>query len=278
MTLSTLLQPHPGPASDPECTWRLATCETESAAVLDEAAWVIADHIMRTRTNGSAAYTIWHTHATTAPSTPLSGRDRDIVDAFVRPAFGLPDHSRPDNHLQGYIAEATWHLLTLECTESFRTLRHVDPPSWTTTEPGGDGLAIYEIAPGVLVFRLWEVKKAVGQAHISATIKKACSQLSLKGIEYLAKCTSFGSRSTEADVAELCAQLPDLWRDDDQRAGIGVAVATSRNKAPTRGSFSTLRTTFPSMATTERLEGLIVALGDYPAFCERVREIAWSGR
>lgn len=278
MTLSALLQPHPGPGSGPECEWRLATCESEAAAVLDDAAWVIADHIMQTRTNGSAAYTTWHTKATTSPEIALSDRDRDLVDAFVKPAFGLPENPRPPNHLQGYVAEALWHLLTLECVDASRALRNLDPPSWTTTEPGGDGLAVYEIAPGVLVFRLWEIKKSVGKSHPSAAIRKASSQLSAKGMEYLAKCTAFGSRSQNADVAALYAQLPELWRDDDQHAGIGVAIATSHAKAPTRRSFGALRTAFPSMAATQRLEGLVVALGDYPAFSERVREIAWSGR
>jgi hypothetical protein len=233
---------------------------------------------MQTRTNGSAAYATWLTKATTSPGVPLSDRDRDVVDAFVKPAFGLPEHPRPDDHLQGYIAEALWHLLTLECIDETRTLRNIDPPSWTTTEPGGDGLAVYEVAPEVLVFRLWEIKKATGKAHLSTTIRKASLQLSSHGIEYLAKVTAFGSRSEDAAIAALYAQLPELWRDDDQRAGIGVAIATSRVKAPTRRSFGALRTAFPSMAAAQRLEGLIVALGEYSVFCERVREIAWSGR
>jgi hypothetical protein len=278
MTLSALLNPHPGPASSAECEWRLAACDREPAAVLDGAAWIVADHIMQTRTNGSAAYALWLTKATTSPGITLSDRDRDVVDAFIRPAFGLPEHPRPDDHLQGYIAEALWHLLTLEFTDETRTLRNIDPPSWTTTEPGGDGLAVYEVAPGVLVFRLWEIKKTTGRSHVSATIRKASSQLSSNGIEYLAKCTAYGSRSEDAEIAALYAQLPELWRDDDQRAGIGVAIATSRVKAPTRRSFGALRRAFPSMAAAQRLEGLIVALGDYSDFCERVREIAWSGR
>jgi hypothetical protein len=96
MTLSALLNPHPGPASNAECDWRLAACDREAAAVLDEAAWIIADHIMQTRTNGSAAYATWLTKAATSPGVPLSDRDgrcRRLRRARLRPS-GAPQARR----------------------------------------------------------------------------------------------------------------------------------------------------------------------------------------
>jgi hypothetical protein len=233
---------------------------------------------MRGRTNGSTAYGLWFERATTANAPPLSARDRTLVDVFIASAFGLPTHPKPDDQLQGYVAEALWHLLTRELVPAGRTLRMLDPPSWTTTEPGGDGLAIYEVDGGVLIFRLWEVKKAVGTAHISATIGHACDQLSLRGLEYLAKWTAVGSRSPDPALGVLFAELPSLWQDDAPVAGVGIAIGTSRAKAPTRGSFGSLRNKFPAKAADGRLDGLVVAVGDYAEFTNRVRDWVWSGR
>jgi hypothetical protein len=201
-----------------------------------------------------------------------------LVDAFVLPAFGSPADPKPSDHLQGLVAEFLWHMLVTEQTVSGRALRNLDPPSWRTTDPGADGLAVYEMPDGILIFRLWEIKKNVGKAHVSVTIGHASKQLTLRGLEYLAKYTAAGSHSAETDLAVLFGSLPTLWLDDDWRSGLGVAIATSSHKTPTRKSFGGLRTAFPTMAAGHRLEGLLVGIADFPDFALSVRSHVWNGR
>ncbi len=278
-TLTELLSVQPGPSSSLACEWRLAKLGVGDAGQLEAAAWKLADHIMQLRSGESPAYPTWRAKAIAGPAAAaLSARDRKMVDAFIRPAFGLPDNQKSADHVQGYIAEALWHLLASEEAVPDRSLRVIESPSWMSTEPGSDGLVVYEIDGGVLIFRLWEIKKATGKAHLSKTIARACDQISLRGLEYIAKCTSFGSRNTEEAIAGLFAELPALWCDDDPRGGLGIAVATSVDKAPIRKCFGGVRSKFPVKSAGGRLEGLIAAIGDYTLFAERVRDFVWSGR
>jgi hypothetical protein len=250
--------------------------EVTATQDLEAAAWLLADAAMVLRCGTSPALELWRARARGGP--PLTDRQRRSVDVFLTSAFRLPGQPEVPDHLQGYVAELLWYVLAGELAAAGRQLVHVEAPSFHVTEPGGDGLVVWELTDGMLVFRLWEIKKHHGASQLSRTVRRACQQLSDRGAEYLAKYTAVGSHAHDGALGALSAALPDLWMDDDPRAGAGVSLATSADRAPKRRCFGTLPTSFPTMANGGRLEGLVLAIGDFPAFAARVQECVWSGR
>lgn len=226
----------PGPG-DVACNWQLGTVASQDD--VDVAAWHVADKIMEFRCAGaSSTYDDWRRRAT--GGTPLSRREGVSVAAFVRTGLGIPSAPQPSDHVQGYVAEFIWFLLARENPGDGRSVAHVEPPKPHVTAPGADALIIYRLNDALLVFRLWEIKKHAGSAHVSTTIGRAFTQVSKNGIEYLAQLVPAAPRD-DPDVAELYGQLVDLWRDADERAGVGVAISTSLRHAPQRQAFSTMQ-------------------------------------
>ena len=263
------LAPGPGAVA---CQWQLG--RVEEAADVEAAAWHVAEKIMEFRCAGATStYEAWRRRAT--GGAPLSGPERVSLAAFVKTGFGLPGAPQPADHIQGYVAEFIWFLLARESPGDDRSVAHLEPPKPHVTAPGADALVIYRMNGAVLVFRLWEIKKHAGSAHLSSTIGRALTQLSRNGIEYLAQLVPAAPRD-DPEVAHLYGQLVDLWRDADERAGVGVAVSTSVQHAPRRRAFSTMQTQFPRLNREGQLEGLVAAIADFPQFAEDVRGFVWS--
>jgi len=82
-----------------------------------------------------------------------------------------------DRHLEGFVAEHIWYLLTTENALTYGVPVRVDGPDWSVTDSGGDGLAVYR-SGGALVFRLWESKahtsdgtaRAITEGKLSITV------------------------------------------------------------------------------------------------------------
>jgi hypothetical protein len=275
VSLSSLLGLIPGPGSDARaCAWQLGRLADDHPEIR-LAAWLIAETSMRLRCGLTPAYTVWR--EAVVSGEVLSQRDQRRVDVFLGGAFGSPSLPAPADHLEAHVAEVIWFVLTTEEEREHCVLRNSEGPSFSVTETGGDGLAIWECENGTLVFRLWEIKKHTAAAHISRTVTRACRQLSSRAEQYLAKYASVGSKQHSGDLGRLYALLPDLWIDGDERGGAGIAIATSRERAPVRRCFGTLVSTFPDLAATARLEGCVVAIGDFRGFAELVREYVWTG-
>jgi hypothetical protein len=273
--LATLLTLAEGPgSSNQSCVWFLGRLDVDHPDVR-LAAWRIARASMQHRCGATPAYELWERCVTSGSS--LSAADRRRVDPFLTSVFGTPESPVPGDHLEGHVAEVLWHLLTLEAAQDGRTLRNAEGPSFSVTETGGDGLAIWQLDSGGLIFRLWEIKKDTGAGHISRTISRACQQLVRRSEEYLAKYASVGSRQHTGELGRFYGLLLDLWVDDDEAAGAAVSIATSRNKAPVRRSFGTLVSTFPEKGRDGRLEGLVVAIADFGDFAALVRSYVWIG-
>jgi hypothetical protein len=274
-SLSQLLRLVEGPGSSGQsCLWFLGTLEIGHSDV-ELAAARVAVAAMKHRCGQTAVFSLWE-HCVRARLS-LSISDRRRIDPFLTNVFGTPESPVPADHLEGYVAEVLWHQLALELAIDGRVLRLAEGPSFSVTESGGDGLCIFQLDNGDLVFRLWEIKKDTSTGHISRTISRACQQLSRRSEEYLAKYVSVGSRQYDGELGHFYGTLLDLWVDDDPAAGAAVSVATSRSKAPTRRSFGTLVNTFPDKAQNGRLEGLVVAIGDFHDFATLVRSYVWTG-
>ena len=233
---------------------------------------MVADAAVRWQCRGAVQrYNAWQ--QAIAQSAKLSPDESLKFAPFVKPAFGLPARPLPPDHLQGHVAECVWYLLARENQAAGLTPRRVEGPSFSVTTPGGDGLVVYQRDDGVLIFRLWEIKKHDSAMHLSRTVARAYKQLDKNAEFYLAEFTTLAG-NYEGEVAQLYAALSDLWIDRDGRAGAGVAVGTSDRHLPSR-CFGTMHRSFPHLAV-EQLDGLVVALGNFPTFAQSVRDRVWS--
>jgi hypothetical protein len=273
-SVSSLLGIVPGPGSA-ACSYQIAGASASDAR-LRRAAEMIAEDAMQLRCGKSPVLDVWRGRAAGGP--PHTLKDRRAVEAFVTDTFGLPSAPGTPDLLQGFVAELVWHRLVRERTApgDGRTLIHVADLSWSAYQQGGDGLVVYEIVGGELVFRLWEIKKHDSAAHLSRTVGRACKQLSSGALRYLAQFTAYGSE-LEGDLGRLFGQLVPLWLNDDPRAGVGVSIATSTEHAPKRRAFGGVATAFPQFTGVGQREGLVVAVADFPTFATTVREVIWTG-
>jgi len=246
----------------------------------EQAAQLLADDAMRIRCGRSPVLGRWR--ARRDGGSLLSGAAAEAVRTYAGIGFGLPGEGPANaDHLQGLVAELLWNRVIQErvlCRDK-RRLVHAHSVKPDPLEPGGDGLVVYEIHDGTLVFRLWEIKKHESQTtRISATIRRASKQLSSRGQEYLAKLAGPETVEQGGPLGDLYAEIVELWLDRSGRAGAGVSVGTSACYSPARPTaFNSLVTAFPDFTTAGQRESIIVAVPDFPEFAERVREIVWSG-
>lgn len=243
------------------------------------AAQTLADDAMKIRCGRSPVLDRWRARREGGP--PETGARREAVATYAGLGFGLPDSPAGDDHLQGLVAELLWNRLVNErlvCRDG-RRLVHAHPVKPDPLEPGGDGLVIYKIAGGTLVFRLWEIKKHNSAAsRVSATIRGASKQLSDRGREYLAKLAGPETIDQGGPLGDLYAEIVELWLDRSDRAGVGVSVGTSVQYAPRHSSsFRSIATAFPDFKQPGQTEAIVIAVPDFPAFAARVREIVWTG-
>ncbi len=249
-----------------------------SAQDREFAAQLVADFAMSVACGVSPVLERWRRRRDGGPAEV--GTALATVKTYASIGFGSPENPPNADHLQGHVAEIIWNLLLGERspTADGRQLRRVHRVKADPLEPGGDGLVIYTDHQGVLVFRLWEIKKHDATGRVSGTINRASKQLAQRGHEYLAKLAAPESMVEEDDLAELYGSMVDLWFDRSDRAGVGVAVGTSEVHAPSGPrTFRSIRTAFPEFSQSTQTEALVIAMPDYAGFSDRVKEIVWSG-
>lgn len=245
------------------------------------AAQIIADDAMTIAMGASALLQDWRDRRDGGPAR--TGSRLAALKTFVGLAFGVPGAPSHDNHVQGHVAELLWNRIIQERTtcRDGRQLVQAHPVKPDPKEPGGDGLVVYEDRSGTLVFRLWEMKKFApnkpGQA-LSGTINRASHQLSERGHVYLAKLAAPTTTTHTGPLRQLYELMVERWFDRDPCAGAGVSVGTCHCHTPTdAATFHSLSSAFPDFKTAGQLEGIVVAVPDFPDFVKRVREIVWSG-
>lgn len=267
-----------------KCAWDLVAMVGTPQDRRSATAWIIAESIMTFRCGNSRAFACWREAALSGNS--VSENDRQLVLSFVTSVFGSPDTTEPDdtkakqgknNHLEGFVAEWLWHLVMKEQKSSNRERKYLSEPSYSVTEQGEDGFAVY--APSganvSLFFRLWEIKKHnTENSVVTTTVQRASDQLNTRGLQYLAKLTS-AHRQTDGDLGVLFAELGDLWINADPRAGAGVGVTTSTTTPPAT-CFSPLESTLAQFANEGQLEGLLCVIENFTEFAREVRGMVWS--
>lgn len=256
-------------------SWTLAR-HNDTSSNVDDLARLLAELIMEHRCRGCLQYyKIWKQRL--GGGAGLSGPATEALRAFIKPVFGLPENpdSVPRSHMEGYVAEYLWYFLSLDGLAGGNIAR-IEPPGFTATDPGGDGLIVHHNTSANLVFRLWEIKKCTGSSGVSLTVRNAYRQLDAKATEYLARYTAIGQEIADATLSAFYGQLVDLWIDAKPEAAAGVSVATSLVLCPNR-CFTTFGKKFPRFTNPVRLRGMLTAIGDFSEFVNKVREYIWTG-
>lgn len=246
-------------------------------AALEAAAQMLADDAMTLRCGRSPILERWR--AVRDGRSPSDSVSPNTVATYAAIGFGLSTSPAPPDHLQGLVAELLWNRLLSERTKATgdRSLVRAHSVKPDPLEPGGDGLVVYR-SGDTYVFRLWEIKKHDAKSAISSTINRASKQLATRGGEYLAKLAGPDTVEQRGPLGAFYAELVELWLDGSERAGVGVSVGTSAAHAPRKpSSFRSITTAFPDFTNPGQLEGVVVAVPDFPAFANRVRQIVWSG-
>ncbi|WP_145825894.1 hypothetical protein [Streptomyces sp. T12] len=255
------------------CPWDLVVTIGPEPEDLDAAAWIIADEIMRARTDlDDLAYRLWRDSA--LAGTPLTGPDRAHVLLYAGPVFEANDTTG----ITGYVGEWLWYLSTRDLpSEPGRSVEILDPPSSTVTDSGPDGLVIHRVPGSELgfVFRLWEMKKFTAEkTKPSDTIRKAWQQLNTWGARYLGQ-ISWGGRELAPDTREFVASIARQWVDAKASGNGGVSIALDAEYIPDT-AFERSHQHFTTHTHPGALQGVVVAIEDLEDFAKDVRRYVWS--
>jgi hypothetical protein len=267
-TLSSLLSVNVHPlATHRWAEARLAVDNREVAALA--VAWSIAQQ----RCGGAPQYfTAWSERHAGGP--PHSTDMLACLEAFLgSESIGTRASPAHHLHLEGFVAEHIWYLLTVENAVGFAPPVRVDGPDWSVTDSGGDGLAIYRNGD-TLAFRLWESKAHTGSGSVDDVVTGACRQITSRAMRYLARFSKIGQHLSDADLQHFYGLLPEMWRRGDRQAGFGVSVATTSTE--TERCFDGLPS-YWSFTHDDQRQGLVVLIDDFGAFAETVREQLWKG-
>ena len=255
---------------DPTHHWveaRLPAANRASAALL------VAAHIARVRCGGAPQYfDAWLVRRAGGPPHPA-----DLLECLVAlvasESIGTPPDGASDEHIEGFVAEHIWHLLTLEDALSLGVPVRVDEPDWSVTDSGGDGLAIYRWN-GILGFRLWESKAHTGEGPVRDVVNGACRQVNSNALRYLARFSKVGQGLGDPELQQFYGRLLELWRAAAREAGGGISVATKSDAiADCFGNFPS----YWDFRHDDQRQGLVVTIEDYAAFAKQVRQELWNG-
>lgn len=257
-------------------SWTLAKHDDTGNLTLEALAKFLAELIVEHKCRGCPQkYDLWKQRLDGGEEP--SSTAREALKAFIEPTFGLPEN--PDfiqqDHLEGHVAEYLWYFLSAEGLTGENIVR-IEPPSFAPTDPGGDGLIIHESTNADLMFRLWEIKKCSGSSTVGSTVVNAYKQLNARATKYLARYTAIGQEISDQKLADFYGQLVDLWIDARPEASAGVSAAICVTRIPTR-CFTTFGKHFPQFVNPVRLQGMLTAIQDFPAFAIMVREYIWKG-
>lgn len=257
-------------------SWELCALQGADHEVLPEVAKLLAERIVAYLCPEHVA-DLWLQSRSGQRS--LTPQERELLIVFLEPQLGHPEATRQehDERAQGAISEFLWYELVRHRSERGRKIAKIEGPGFAVTDPGGDGLVVYESESGFLAFRLWEIKKHIGRSNVSETVGNAQRQLNTRALSYLARYTSVSQQLTDRpDLQQFYATLVDKWQEMDDAAGAGVAVATSCFGAQD-DCFTGLPNRFPHLKNGDRLEGLLSALGEFAQFVDMVKDEIWRG-
>jgi hypothetical protein len=250
-------------------TWTRCEVQALPAAGAEALARVVADDIIRHRTQGAPqVHASW---VTALNGTALDPRTREILATYLEPGFGRPTSPSSDTLTQATVAEHLWHI-AMNDPHGQRALLLVTKPKFHPTAPGGDGLIVFRDQQ--LFFELWEIKKYHGNSPSSA-VREGCAQLTANAARYLAQYSDIGQERSDPGEKAFFAQLVRMWLDGDPAARAGICVASS---VASPRCFQALSRHFPALTGNLPRTGLLFVVGQLPTFALRVRGLLWTGQ
>lgn len=256
--------------------WGRCTPADPAADSRVTAAWWLAHRIVRLRCGGSPhLYEQWRRHV--EEGAAIGEVEHRILRAQLVENIGLPESPGPQDHIEGLVTEHIWFALMEEFSGPLGLPVRIEEPSWSVTDKGADGLAVYRVGD-TLVFRLWEAKKHEANDPVRDTVNRACRQLQDEGaMRYLARLSKVAQEieDKDADLAALYGRMSELWATGREEAGVGITIATS-DSSDIDDCFGGLPNYFKHF-TADNREGLLTTLEDFPAFASLVREVMWRG-
>jgi hypothetical protein len=250
---------------------RPATLDTADRARLASA---LAEQIARVRAGANARVRHLWLAKRADPSIEHSEKDLRLLEAHLLENVGTPSAPAHITHLQGLVVEHLWYALMHTDNGVLGAPVRVEEPSWSVIDSGLDGLVIYR-RQSELVFRLWELKWHGTDDPVRDTVSVACRQLKANALKYLARHAKVREHEPDPELRQLYVKMADMWIDADDRAGVGVGVATAADPD--------LERAFESVARLLRFEddvqreGLVAEVPEFTAFAELVREELWRG-
>jgi hypothetical protein len=245
--------------------WTLAVGDSPTTPRGEAFARTLAEHIIGHRLRGTPQLReAWA--RVVAGGDPYTTTEHAALSAFLDP---IRAEISPEV-LEAFVAEYLWHYLVLIDPDEPALVR-VLGPKFHVTAPGGDGLVVRRGA--TLRSTLWEIKKHRG-ADLSGVINEAYSQLGASATQYLAEYSAVEQIDPDPELARLFARLVEAWITGEATARAGVSVAGST--AP-RKSYTTMGNYFTQLVSEDSRHGMTIAIGSFPAFAIRVRELLWTG-
>jgi len=238
------------------------------ARIKPEAAFRVAVHVAWHRCDGAPRYfNAWLGRYQGGP--PHDPELLDCLEAFLgSESIGTREEPAADDHIEGFVAEHIWHLLTIENALTFGAPVRIDGPDWSVTDSGGDGLAVYRLGDA-FVFRLWESKAHTGEGSVRDVVNGACRQIDTKALRYLARYSKIGQSLADPELQHFYGLLPQMWREADRSAGGGISVSTASSAiADCFGNFSA----YWQFTHDDQRQGFVVTIDDYTDFARQGRE------
>lgn len=120
---------------DQVCPWEPVVTIGQESEDRAAAAWIIADEIMKARTDvDELGYQLWRDNV--PAGTELDRPDREHVLLYAGPVFEANDTTG----VTGYVGERLWHLLTCGLPpEPGRSVEILDPPKPAGRDSTGPG-------------------------------------------------------------------------------------------------------------------------------------------
>lgn len=251
----------------------LAQLNCRSDQWTSAATW-LAVHVAKLRCGGSThLFDSWLQRAEGGPPHTDSLREC-LLPYIASENIGTPEHPASAPHLHGFLAEHIWHAVVSQIAFSLDLPCRVEEPSWSVTDAGGDGLAVFR-AGSDFAFRLWESKHHSRPDGVHETVNRAGGQIRDNAMRYLARYSKIGQTLPDAHMAAFYGRLVELWNGADQAAGGGVSVCLSES-AQSEQAFDGLSLCW-GLDDTDQHEGILAKIEDYELFSSEVREVLWKG-
>ena len=177
--------------------------------------------------------------------------------------------------MHGLVAESIWHEVASEIDAGLGLPVRVEGHDWSVTDPGGDGLTVYETSDGGFCFRLWESKHHGTNKPVRRTVNAACTQVQSRALPYLSRFSLIAQQITDDDaLARFYGALAERWVDRDPAAGVGISVGTDSN-ANVSDCFGKVDTYFEM--ELDQHQAQLHLMADYAKLADRVRKEIWKG-